>query len=155
MGSRLSVNKVCTETHACFVFACLKLLLHFATCQHPFVTKGSLIWMSRRFSQQMLLINIFCNTIGTMPHNVTKLKKKNYMYFDPSMSHHEVAITDVEYYLVLQFCILRATLNDSNWTWTFLFLFLFFPIVITKPSAIDISTVVGFFVYCWICFNIF
>ena len=89
MGSRLFVNKVCRETHACFVFDILR--------------------GDRRFSQQMLLINIFCNTIGTMPDNVTKSKKKkkkknkkkkHYMYFDPSMSHHQVAIADVLFNII-------------------------------------------------------
>ena len=98
MGSRLYVNKDCTETHACFVFVCLRddvivfflfFVLHFATSQHPVVTKGALICIGRCFIQLMLLINIFCNNIGEMPDNITKFKKKRKTtkkkknYFDP------------------------------------------------------------------------
>ena len=41
------------------------------------------------------------------------------------MSHHQVAIVFVEYYLGLQSRIFRENPNDSNWTWTVLFRFFY------------------------------
>ena len=46
----------------------------FFTCcnfSESVVTKSAFICMGIRFNQEMLLINIFCNNVGTMPDNVT------------------------------------------------------------------------------------